>query len=257
MWWTENLIHFGVTLTGLILLLVLLHLQERATSQYLAHRLGWKAVLFTGWIGVPLHELSHLFVAKLFGHRIIAWKLFDPDPVSGTLGYVRHAYGKRNPWQIAGGFFISIAPVIGGGIALALLLYWMVPVRITLPALTAITGFEEMAMTIRSLGHLTVTAIWEHRTPLLPLQLYLATCVAVHMAPSTADLKGALPGGILLTIILAGGSVLASHLGISLAGIEILLIILFLLTLTAGAIQGCYAAIVALIHRISYGPSRA
>ncbi|MEZ4272306.1 MAG: hypothetical protein R3C68_13050 [Myxococcota bacterium] len=49
---------------------------ERATARYVSKRLGWRGVLFTAWVGVPVHELSHLFFARLFRHRIISWKLF-------------------------------------------------------------------------------------------------------------------------------------------------------------------------------------
>ncbi len=58
---------------------------------------------------MPLHELSHLVTAKLFGHRIVGVAFFDPDPATGTLGYVRHAYSKRTPLQLVGNFVIGIA----------------------------------------------------------------------------------------------------------------------------------------------------
>ena len=83
-----NALSLLLVVAGAALLLVALHALERRASRYVAHRLGWRGVLVTAWLGVPCHELGHLAMARLFGHRIVAWRLFDPDPTSGTLGYV-------------------------------------------------------------------------------------------------------------------------------------------------------------------------
>ena len=74
-----------VALGLLALLTLLLHLVERRVSRRLSHRFGWRSVLVTGWLGVPLHELSHLAMCWVFRHRIVAYRLFDPDPRTGTL----------------------------------------------------------------------------------------------------------------------------------------------------------------------------
>lgn len=251
----QNLLHVGLTLTACALLLALLHLQERAVGRYLAHHLGWNSVLVTGWLGVPLHELSHLFMARLFAHRIIAWKLFDPDPVSGTLGYVRHAYSRRSAYQLVGSFFIGVAPLLGGGLALAGLMYWMLlpgERRTVLEhslALMALARPLEALTGLQSLLVALLSAIWTSRTIMLPLQLYLAICVASHMSPSGADMRGALASGLLLSCLAAMGAALAGHLGAGLAGIEIAPVVLSLLVLLTGIFQGCYATVVGLVCR--------
>jgi len=262
--WTlfaANLAHVGLAWAVLALLLAALHLQERAASRYLAHRLGWRAVLVTGWLGVPLHELSHLVAARLFGHRIIAWKLFDPDPVSGTLGYVRHAYARRSSWQLAGQAVVAVAPVVGGALALAALLLWMVPAArlaelwnghvATLAAVEppAIADhWLQLGAALLAAGRELLAAIWQHRTPWLPLQIYAGVAVACHLAPSRGDFASA----VVPALLLVGGSGLAA-LGGALAGVSLAplvamatLPLLALLPLVA-LFQGGYVAVVALI----------
>lgn len=246
-----NLVHLGATAAGALLLLLLLHLQERASSRFLSHRLGWRAVLLTGWLGVPVHELSHIAAAAFFGHRIIAWRLFDPDPVSGTLGYVRHAYSRRNVWQLLGSFFIGVAPLVGGAMVLGGLLCWMVPPAAWVALLGDLSQQQTATPVLMlSLGQQAAAAIWEHRGPLLPLQIYLAVCVASHVAPSRADLGGALPGAALLAVLLLGAAGVAAALGASLAAGQALLGIMLLLLLAAGLFQAAYVASVSLVLRL-------
>jgi hypothetical protein len=256
--WT-NLIHLALTVAGTALLLVLMHLQERAVARYLAHRLGWRAVLLTGWLGVALHETSHLVTAALFRHRIIAWRLFDPDPVSGTLGYVRHAYSRRNPLQIIGNFFIGVAPLLAGAVALWGLVCWVVPSAEQAALVTQVerlttvgaTSATELWAGLKALVVSIGSAIWIHRSPLLPLQLYLAVCITSHISPSAADLGGALPGGALLGAILAMVAAGAGQAGVDLAGVEAVLVALLLLHLAAGIFQGSYAVLVGLAQRLT------
>ncbi|MEM6731651.1 MAG: hypothetical protein AAF658_08850, partial [Myxococcota bacterium] len=145
------------------LVLLVLHQLERRVSRYLSHRLGWNSVLFTGWLGVPLHELSHLFAARLFGHRIVAYELFDPDPVTGTLGYVRHAYSRRNAFQLLGSFAIGVAPALAGTLALATLLAWMVPMEVLSSALDYAMEAQSFSDALM-VGGALIDAVWTHRT---------------------------------------------------------------------------------------------
>jgi len=243
-------------LTALLALataLWLLQSLERLVSRLVAHRWGWRAVLLTGWLGVPVHELSHLALARLFGHRIIAWRLFDPDPSSGTLGYVRHACSRHTLWQRAAQPLIALAPLIGGGLALAALLWWMLPAK-QLPALVEQMGDLGATGSVPDLlrGTLTfsgevVSAVWEGRTPLLPLQLYLAICISCHLAPSRADLASSLPSLTLLLVILIGAGAIAAagrwqwpvrQVTVTLLGPLLALLV------AAGLFQGLFAAVV-------------
>jgi hypothetical protein len=251
-----SLLTLGLAVGGFALLLALLHLQERLGSRYLAHQLGWRAVLLTGWLGVPLHELSHLVAALVFRHRIIAWSLLDPDPVSGTLGYVRHAYSQRSIWQLLGTFFIGVAPLAMGGLALGALVCWMVPPHrlseLLTPALaTSARSPTELLDLLRASGVALAGAIWQERSALLPLQIYLGVCIANHIAPSAPDLKGALPGAGLLLLLLLLAALLLAQGGRSLAGVLAPLAVLALLYLAVVAFQVTYLGAVALVLRVA------
>lgn len=190
-----------VTLLGGMALLALgLHLVERRISRRLSHRFGWRSVLVTGWLGVPLHELSHLVACLVFRHRVVAFSLFDPDPRTGTLGYVQHAYRRRSLYQLGGSFFIGIAPLVGGALVLTGALWLLVPSA--LPALHAPPRADlgaQLAHTaalagatlrgIFTLAHLGSWAFWAF--------LLIALCVGSHLSPSRPDLQGAWPGLLL------------------------------------------------------------
>jgi hypothetical protein len=254
-----NLTVLGGLAAALVLALGLLHLLERVVGRFVSHRLGWRAVLVTGWIGVPVHEVSHLAMAVVFRHRIVGWSLFDPDPATGTLGYVRHAYRRRNPWQLLGSFFIGIAPLVGGAAVLALVLVWMVPPTRLVAMLTQ-SGLVPPAQTaphllsaadlIRGLGDLGLrlaAGLWHARTPWLPLQLYLCAAVAAHLSPSPRDLLGGLLGALFFTVVLAAGAALGALLGASLGGALLVVPVMALLVTLTGLFQGLYAVTVAVI----------
>ena len=256
-----NLSILGVLAAALCLALLVLHLLERLVGRFVSHRLGWRVVLVTGWLGVPVHEISHLVAAFVFRHRIVGWSLFDPDPATGTLGYVRHAYRRRNPWQLVGSFFIGIAPLLGGAAVLALVLLWMVPPA-RLAALLAGSGLTPAAAPapdlaaaahlVRGLGDLTsrlASEVWHARTPWLPLQLYLCAAVAAHLAPSPRDLSGGLLGALLFVVLLAAGAALAALGGVGLAGALVGGPALALLVALTGVFQGLYVVAVAVIAR--------
>lgn len=251
----QNLLCAGLALAGLLGLLALLHLVERATGRYLAHQLGWRAVLATGWLGVPLHELSHLAAAAIFRHRIVAYSLFDPDPVTGTLGYVRHAYRRRSAWQLLGTFFIGVAPAVAGGLAIAAVGAWMLPptdraellARLAQLPDQATHGGAELALALGALARELVVRTWQARSWLFPLQLYLLVCIASHLAPSRSDLLGALPGGLLATALAAGAVVAASAAGASLVALPVLLAPVATLVLLVALLQLSYVAMVALL----------
>lgn len=254
---TNNLLQLALTLAGFAGLLSLLHLTERASGRFLAHRLGWNALLVTGWLGVPVHELSHLALAKLFGHRIIAYRLFAPDPVSGTLGFVRHGYSKRSAWQVLGGLFIGLAPLLLGGTLLLALLAWMItPARLLalcnllLAAGAGANASLDMAGAGFGVVGVLVQLVWQNRTPWLPLQLYLAICLASHLSPGMADLKGARPGAMFALVLLILAAGVAAHLGIRLTAMPALLAPMVLLVLASALFQGLYVGCVCGVLRI-------
>lgn len=84
-------------------------------------------VRLTGYIGTPVHELSHALMCLLFGHSVQKICLFGDSRDSKTLGYVEHTYYKSNLYHQIGNFFIGISPILAGGAVILLLIRFLTP----------------------------------------------------------------------------------------------------------------------------------
>ena len=199
--WGEWIYGFGLALLPLIIFAAVMHLLEKAVQKRLASRFGWGSILATGWIGTPIHELSHVVMCWVFGHRIDSVAFFEPDKKSGRLGYVKHSSKKNNLYQEIGNVFIGIAPLVGGSLVLLgiLSLFYPVLARAIAQAPVEIgsSGFainlEDYYATLRS----SMTEI-DLLSPRSWLFGYLVLSVGAHMAPSRSDYAGAGKGTVLL-----------------------------------------------------------
>jgi len=187
---------------------------ERTTTKALSHWFGWRSVMITGWLGVPAHELSHLATCKLLGLRVVDYRLFAPDPRSSTLGYVHYVQEGRGIGRAIRRFLVGTAPLAAG--VAVLTVGWFVIFPRTLAQLPAppvrggpmvgsmsLSGLRSALTALRSLPILEKAS-----HPLFWIYSYLALAVGLHMAPSRADLKNAVAGGLITTAgliaILAG-----------------------------------------------------
>ncbi|MFA6427470.1 MAG: hypothetical protein WCW16_03425 [Candidatus Magasanikbacteria bacterium] len=174
--------------------------------------LGWKGILWTGWIGTPIHELGHVFFAKLFHHRIDGIHIFEPHEATGNLGHVDHAYNPKSLYQRVGNFFIGAAPMIWGAILLVTFLYFFVPngKDIFAPLTVEQNSFSHFLSQLgRTLTHMFAKEnimAWNFW-----LFLYLSFSIASHMAPSDRDLKNMWKGffWIVLMVIIVNALTLA------------------------------------------------
>lgn len=174
---------------------------------------GTKILLATGIVGTPIHELSHALMCVVFGHKITAIKLYQPNSDDGTLGYVEHSYNPKNLYQRAGNFFIGIAPILGGSGVILLLMFLLVP-----------DIYYDMQSELAFISLITFDLL-DVSTYLAVLELFwsvieiifgftnmgsilwwvffvLAFMISNHMELSSADIKGGLSGLIVLVILL-------------------------------------------------------
>lgn len=202
---------------GLIAVLgVILFLLQKWTFQLLSRALGFKGViLWTGWLGTPLHELSHYLVGKLSGIEILEVKLWDPDPQAGVLGYVRYVVPRkdlRHLRPLIGTFFMGVAPLFAGALALLLLLQVLAP-RPEL-AWGEAARFAQVVEhgSARTIGQGLLDLIRQTQAALFwggaadwrPwVFLYLALAIGSHLAPSRADMEGGLFGLVVVLGLVA------------------------------------------------------
>lgn len=194
-----------IAILGIFFLLgFLLSKLQHATHKNYHRTIGWKGILFTAWIGTPIHELGHIFFAKLFRHRIEHINFFKPNKSTGELGHVDHSYNKHSLYQQIGNFFIGAAPMIFGSIVLVTLLYFLVPqaTDVLLPltqiehplSLETVLAVKNMVLFLFSPSHIHSPPFW--------IFIYLSFCISAHIAPSTQDQIGMWKGFFWMILVL-------------------------------------------------------
>lgn len=162
-------------------------------------------------VGTPVHEFNHLIMAKLFGFKIVDVCFFDPSGFkgSGVLGYVQFAYPKTGIISYIGRFFAGIAPLLLGGVIIFLVLKIMIPEVYKVADAksdevwnntTELRGLKSSCMFLavffkeifKLRGFALVRGI---------ISMYIVISIATHMSLSTADLKTASAGIIVLVVI--------------------------------------------------------
>lgn len=207
----QILILFG---PGLLLTLVLnfetAFIQSRAVD--IMGR-GWYLGFF-GWLGTIVHELGHAVFCVIFGHKITDIRLFDPDPESGTLGYVKHSYNRTNVYQLVGNFFIGIGPILLGTAVIILLFYWLLGLSpnnlagnfsaVPSPLNTWVSVRELLQNLWNSSAHLLVEVFsWQHITSWqLYVFIYVVFAIGSSITLSPPDIKAALGGFIAIVVLI-------------------------------------------------------
>lgn len=171
----------------------------------LTGRAGCRTLLFTGIVGTPVHELSHALMCLIFGHRIEEIKLYDPTGEDGALGYVNHAYNKKNVYHQIGNFFIGIAPIVcGSGILLILMMLLVPEVHSSVVAdiNDSASIFESVGSGAAYTGYLALTwkIAWDifSFSYLLNIKWWIFIIIAImissHMELSRSDIVGGTKG---------------------------------------------------------------
>lgn len=157
----------------------------------------------TGFIGTPIHELSHALFCVIFGHKIVEMKLFQINSADGVLGYVYHSYNTKNIYHRIGNFFIGIAPILVISAILVLIAKLLTPNMLAL--ICAQTDAFSISLNSQSIMHFfvgTIKAIFEYaNTVNWWIFIVVGTFLSLHMTLSKADIKGALSGLIFVLVL--------------------------------------------------------
>jgi hypothetical protein len=207
----------------------LLYLCIRLTQRLLVRAFGYRFLVYwTGWLGTPIHELSHVIVGKLTGIDIVEFKLYSPDERTGVLGYVKYIKPKlelKQVHKVVGTFLMGIAPLFGGAAAISLA--WLLLINPAADghyyrevhelALLAgrgsagdvVGGYAELMREVYA--QVFTGRVDDWRTWVF---CYVALAVGAHLAPSHADLEGGLVGFLVLCGIALAANVVAIATGI-------------------------------------------
>lgn len=160
--------------------------------------LVWDAYRYTGVIGAPVHELSHALMCLVFGMKIMRVRLYAPNALTGTLGYVRFAYNTYSPFHALGRMFQGVAPMITASL---ILIYALdLTAGIGRPGDLSLLGWvwQSAVITGQSAAELLFSG-W--KGALLAMVLAI---LALHLIPSVSDIQVTLGGlGMILLSFVA------------------------------------------------------
>lgn len=201
-----------VYLTGMIILVgLLLGVLRNNSIRNFQRSFGRKSLMVTGFIGVPIHELSHAIFALLFGHKINEVKLLQKPDESGVMGYVQHSYNKRSIYQQIGNFFIGIAPIFGGIFSIIALMRFIIPQAYNRFIYILVNGLNVTALNKSAIEGImnsyvglvkVIFSFKNFENPYFYIFLFVAICISSHTSLSSADIKGASKGLWVIFLIL-------------------------------------------------------
>ena len=191
----------------------ILYLLSSMTRRIFAKTLGAKTELYiTGWIGTPIHELSHALFCIIFNHKINDIKLFTTK--SDTIGYVLHSYDSRSWYQQIGNFFIGVGPIIMGTLIVYFLFLLLAPelkenifsVKIDYDKSAGIlniiySGISNIFTSILNIFSNIIKNIMvsqSYKNIGFWIFIYLSISIASHMELSPADISHALKGMLVI-----------------------------------------------------------
>lgn len=212
----ESFLNLASVLGVFIVFGILLNLIEAKNNELIQSSLGIKFIVFTGFIGTVVHELSHMLMAFIFNHKIVKVELFRPFKYkeNGVLGYVKHTYNPSSLYQQIGNFFIGIAPMIFGTLFIWILLILFS--NDTYQVLTNNIHIDLYIKYLESTDYLKVFSLLINDTLLILksmfslkyladfkhlIMLFFIYSISTHMSLSLADLKGSFKGFIVCFII--------------------------------------------------------
>ena len=265
----------SASLLPLFVLGTLIFWVQRWTQQGLIKAIGLRGMIYwTGWLGTPIHEASHVAVGSLFGVRFLEVRLFSPDVYSGVLGYVRYRLPSWRPgeWpQIIGTFLMGIAPLFGGALALLGARWLLIDAAADAPFYAAASAFAADLPTanLETLAPAFAEVLTQGYRPIVDrlstdpwiwVYLYVSLAIGTHLSPSRADLRGGWRGFILLGVLTFAANVVAvgagadptaavTYVAAAVAPLTTLLVFVLVLNLGHGAVAFVAGTIVSAMRR--------
>lgn len=200
----------GTSLVQLVYLLgvliasgLLLGYLEKLSNSFLVRSFGMRGVLITAWLGTPIHELGHLLMCFLWGHRVTQVKLLQLNSPDGVLGYVEHEYHRNSLYQRVGNFFIGLGPLFSGIGSLLLGMYFLVPesfaaFQLEIKQQVVIGKLDlNVLRVVGDAGSVIGKSLFTIENLLQPsfwLFLLIAISISSHIALSRADIQNAANG---------------------------------------------------------------
>lgn len=179
---------------------------------YFCGRGGRGFIYATSIVGTPVHEIGHALMCLIFGHKITEMRLWSPRS-DGTLGYVEHAYNKRNPYMVLGNLFIGTGPILSGLLFIFLVMCICFPYAFDSYVISVFTnGYEisEISELFSEGSYMIKDMITDNSmnvfVRVLGIFLIISTCLHINL--SFADIKNSLsslPVYLLITLILTCG----------------------------------------------------
>lgn len=165
---------------------------------------AFPVVRYTGYVGTPVHEASHLLMCLLFGHTVTSYKLVNTNKRSRTLGYVEHTYYKNNLYHQIGNYFIGVSPIFAGGLAV-LFFMWLFMPNVFGEMMGRMSGEVSVESFLPKLLGMADTLF--NRESFSDLRFWLCIVfsfmVVIHMEISRSDMRSGLRGlGVLAAVLL-------------------------------------------------------
>ncbi|MCP1515597.1 hypothetical protein [Pseudomonas rhodesiae] len=169
---------------------------------------AWLVLVWTGAIGVPIHEASHLVACWMFGLKPTKVVFYRPDRSTGALGYVNFRYRPRSIRANVGLFVQGIAPLISGTVVVTLCLTHASAESVAPQSIydADAKGADVLLFVINAaLNTLAMASLGVLSGVTGALTVCFAACVSLHAIPSWADIQIGLRGAVaLLTSTLFG-----------------------------------------------------
>lgn len=203
---------------------------ENKNNQLIQRALGEKIIIFTGFIGTVVHEVSHMIMALIFNHKIVKVELFRPRKYKedGILGFVKSTYNPNSIYQQVGNFFIGIAPMIFGTLTI-----WLLFIIFSNNSYTIFLNYMNIGLYTNYLQSSNYSGFFNllvHDVFLLLktifsfdyifnvnhlIMLFLIYSISTHMTLSLVDLKGSFRGLLVCFVVVFVITFLGKILGVS------------------------------------------